>query len=209
MSEEGAIGARGDENRGGGEEEEGEIVVPGHRWRSAILAQQPDADLISDQRSNIRERGHIDKRQSRPAPTASLTAHDGKSGGALGAEGEKDHDGERDRQIENFAAGALIGSVSQGALERVGLLILLVAKIVNHAERRDDDFASRKRSDRGTADPPIPAQRPNRRLDPLPHSAEVAMRQVLAGDFVLDDGELFGGGGRAIDFTLQCRLTRQ
>ena len=54
-------------------------------------------------------------------------------------------------------------------------LVHLLADIEDDPQRRDHDFACGERGDDAAADPPVPAQRLDRRLDQPAHAAQQAL----------------------------------
>ena len=62
---------------------------------------------------------------------------------------------------------------------RVRLRAGLVVEVVHHAHRGHDDLAGRQRGDHRTADPPVPAERPDGRLDHAARPAQEAVPLLL------------------------------
>ena len=62
----------------------------------------------------------------------------------------------------------------------------VAAQVVDHAQHAHHHFAGRERRDRRAADPPIPAERPHGRLDPLPGPAQETVALMQAGREVVE-----------------------
>ena len=127
------------------------------------------ADLIGHQCRHIGQRRHVGEREQRPAPTFRLASNDGQRRGALAHRAKN--------TMIDSATGTLKTGSSVPSCRAVAEPLdqaILIVPIRPRRDRRPDDksrpaphhhLARRKRSDRRTADPPIPAQRPDGRLD--------------------------------------------
>src|SRR5262249_32978080 len=145
-------------------------------------------DLEDDQRRSVREQRHVAEREPRPAPRVGLAADRRHGRAALAAEREEDHHREGDRQREERRA-VVATRAGQRPLEPLRI-VLRVAEAEDRAERRDDDLARRERGERRDRDAPVPAERPEDRLERVADAAERALLELRGA---LRD---FGGGRR-------------
>src|SRR5262249_26560992 len=101
------------------------------------------ADLIDEQGAQVRQAGHVGKREPRVPPGPGLTLDGCQSRAALAAERETYHD----RQgycwcVERAAVGPALGLHRLAQLYTT--LFLVAAKVINGAERGNDNLACRK-----------------------------------------------------------------
>ena len=82
----------------------------------------------------------------------------------------------------------------------------VVAQLIDHSQNAHHDFPRGERSNRRAADSPIPTERPDGRLDPMPGPAEEAEPLMQAGGQGRDILRFieFGGGGRIVLNLARC-----
>src|SRR5262249_55167028 len=155
------------------------------------------ADLIDEQGAQVRQAGHVGKREPRVPPGPGLTLDSRQGRAALAAEREKYHD----RQgycwrVDRAAVGPAL------CLHRLAqfyaTLFLVAAKVINGAERGNDDLACRKTGQGRHADLPVPAQRAHEGLDRAPGLSEKTLPQPGPGLFAVEAVYLFGRSPGAV-----------
>ena len=79
----------------------------------AVSADEPHANLISQQRRHVGQRGHVAECEDRPAPTIRFAFDDRQRRRALCTQGEEDHDRQRHRNIIDRLARVVVAGRAQ------------------------------------------------------------------------------------------------
>ena len=130
--------------------------------RLAPEPEQPSA-LVDDERGHVGERRLVGEHEAPATPRARLAAHDGQRAACTDTRARRTPSARR-RSAASSAASRRRVSPAQRLAQRLVLLVGAV-DVEHDPHRRDEDLARGERAEDADADPPVEAQRRERRLD--------------------------------------------